>query len=84
MTSGFTKNVVETRETLLINAVTEEEVESYGSSLLGQEMPRSILYVPLDASGRAVGVVCLASFSAHARCTMRSETNTASGSTVKQ
>jgi GAF domain-containing protein/CheY-like chemotaxis protein/HPt (histidine-containing phosphotransfer) domain-containing protein len=66
MQGGFTSHVIETGETLLINAVTQEEVERYGSSLLGKEMPRSVLYVPLEAGDRTIGIVCLASFREHA------------------
>ena len=63
---GFTSHVVETRETLMINEGMEQEVERYGSSLLGAEMPKSGLYVPLDTAGRTSGVICLASFREHA------------------
>ena len=64
--SGFTRHVLETRKTLLINEGMDREVEHYGSSLLGEEMPKAGLYVPLEAAGRAMGVVCLASFREHA------------------
>ena len=63
---GFTAHVLETRETLLINENVDAEVERYGSSLLGEAMPKSILYVPLEMAGRPRGVVCLASFREHA------------------
>ncbi len=63
---GFSAHVLETRKTLLINEGMDREVERYGSSLLGEEMPKSILYVPLESAGRASGVVCLASFREHA------------------
>jgi GAF domain-containing protein len=62
---GFTTHVIETRETLMINEDLDTEVQRYGSSLLGEAMPKSILYVPLDTAGRATGVVCLASFREH-------------------
>ncbi len=63
---GFTTHVLETRETLLINENVDAEAERYGSATLGVEMPKSVLYVPLESGGRATGVVCLASFHEHA------------------
>ena len=63
---GFTPHVLKTGETLLINEGMDAAVERYGSSLLGEEMPKAILYVPLEAAGRPSGVVCLASFGEHA------------------
>jgi PAS domain S-box-containing protein len=42
------------------------QVERYGSSVLGEEMPNSGLYVPLETAGRPFGVICLASFREHA------------------
>ncbi|MGH2977408.1 MAG: GAF domain-containing protein [Gaiellaceae bacterium] len=63
---GFTTHVIETREPLMINENLEAEVERYGSSPLGSEMPKSILFVPLVTGGRANGVVSLSNFREHA------------------
>jgi len=62
---GFNTHVLETRESLMINENIEEAVERYGSSALGAELPKSVLFVPLETGGRAFGVVCLASFREH-------------------
>ncbi|HEY1563335.1 MAG TPA: GAF domain-containing protein [Gaiellaceae bacterium] len=64
--SGFTTHVIETREPLLINEGLEAEAERYGSSPLGAEIPKSILFVPLVTAGRANGVVALSNFREHA------------------
>jgi PAS domain S-box-containing protein len=63
---GFTSHVLETGETLMINEGLEGEVERYGSSLLGAEMPKAVLFVPLGSAGRPIGVVSLGSFREHA------------------
>jgi PAS domain S-box-containing protein len=63
---GFTSHVLETGETLMINEGLERAVEQYGSSLLGAEMPKAVLFVPLGTAGRPIGVVSLGSFREHA------------------
>jgi PAS domain S-box-containing protein len=56
---GFRKHVMETRESLLIAENLTEATERYGNPLLSGEMPKSVLYVPLVAEGRATGVISL-------------------------
>src|SRR5262245_52759563 len=56
---GFAKHVVETHEPLLIAENLEVESERYGSSILAGDMPKSVLFVPLVAGGKAAGVISL-------------------------
>jgi GAF domain-containing protein len=56
---GFRKHVIETRESLLIDENLIGTAERYGNPLLAGEMPKSVLYVPLVAEGRATGVISL-------------------------
>ncbi len=56
---GFRRRVIETRESLLINEDLEEAAKRYGNPLLSGEMPKSVLYVPLVAGGKAPGVISL-------------------------
>ena len=56
---GFAKHVLETREPLLIAENLEVESERYGSSIVAGDMPRSVLFVPLVAGGKAAGVISL-------------------------
>jgi PAS domain S-box-containing protein len=57
--SGFTKYVLETREPLLLVENLEAESERYGSTLLGGERPKSVLFIPLVAGGKATGAISL-------------------------
>ncbi len=57
--SGFTKHVLETREPLLIVENMDAESERYGSTLLAGEAPKSVLFIPLVAGGKATGVISL-------------------------
>ena len=57
--AGFAKHVLETREPLLIAENIEAEAERYGSTLLAGERPKSALFVPLVAGGKATGVISL-------------------------
>jgi PAS domain S-box-containing protein len=59
---GFSQHVLETREPLLINENLSVEAERYGSALVAGEWPKSILFVPLVAGGRANGIVALDNF----------------------
>ena len=59
---GFTKQVLETREPLLINENLAAEGERYGSFVMAGEMPKSVLCVPLVSGGRASGVISLDNF----------------------
>jgi PAS domain S-box-containing protein len=57
--AGFAKHVVETRESLLITENLDVETERYGSSVVAGEVAKSVLFVPLVAGGRVVGVISL-------------------------
>jgi PAS domain S-box-containing protein len=59
---GFTTRVLETGEPLMINENLVAEAERHDSYVLGNEMARSILYVPLVTSGDARGVLSLVNF----------------------
>jgi GAF domain-containing protein len=48
---GFRRQVMETRDSLLINEDVEGAAKRYGNTLLSGEMPKSVLYVPLVAGG---------------------------------
>ncbi|HKN64585.1 MAG TPA: GAF domain-containing protein [Gaiellaceae bacterium] len=56
---GFMKHVLETREPLLLAENLEAESKRYGSTVLAGEMPRSVLFIPLVAGGKATGVISL-------------------------
>src|SRR5439155_1274006 len=56
---GFTKHVLETREPLLVTENVDAESERYGSTLLAGERPKSVLFVPLVAGGKATGAISL-------------------------
>ena len=57
--AGFAKHVLDTREPLLITEDLDAESERYGSSVVAGERPKSVLFVPLVAGGKAVGVISL-------------------------
>jgi PAS domain S-box-containing protein len=57
--AGFAKHALETREPLLLVENLEAEAERYGSSIVAGELPKSVLFVPLIAGGKAVGVISL-------------------------
>ena len=56
---GFRRHVMETREPLMIEDNVAEAAEKYGNPVLAGEMPKSVLYVPLVAGGKATGVISL-------------------------
>jgi PAS domain S-box-containing protein len=56
---GFAKHVLDTREPLLIVEDLDAETERYGSSIVAGERPKSVLFVPLVAGGKATGVLSL-------------------------
>jgi PAS domain S-box-containing protein len=56
---GFRKHVMETRQTLLIDKDLPQTAERFGNPVLTGEMPKSVLYVPLVAGGKATGVISL-------------------------
>src|SRR5205823_2975470 len=56
---GFSKHVLETRESVLITENLEAEMERYGSPILAGEAPKSILFTPLVTGGKATGVISL-------------------------
>jgi PAS domain S-box-containing protein len=57
--SGFSKHVLETREPLLIAEKLDVEAERFGSTILAGENPKSVLFVPLVAGGKATGVISI-------------------------
>ncbi len=57
--SGFTKHVLDTREPLLLVENLDAEAERYGSTVVAGETPKSVLFVPLVAGGKATGVISL-------------------------
>ena len=58
---GFRKHAMETCEPLRLDTNLAEVAEKYGNPLLSGEMPKSVLYVPLVAGGKATGVISLQS-----------------------
>jgi PAS domain S-box-containing protein len=56
---GFTKLVLETREPLLLVENVAAEAERYGSTVLAGEAPKSVLFIPLVAGGKATGAISL-------------------------
>jgi GAF domain-containing protein len=56
---GFGKHVLETRETLLVNDKLQEVAAQYESDVLVGEPPKSVLFVPLVAGGKAIGAISL-------------------------
>ncbi len=58
---GFRKHAIKTRESLRFDTKLAEVAEEYGNPVLSGEMPKSALYVPLVAGGRATGVISLQS-----------------------
>jgi PAS domain S-box-containing protein len=56
---GFRRHVLETGKSLRIDEDVVGATETYGNPLLSGEMPKSVLYVPLRAGGRATGVISL-------------------------
>ena len=57
---GFRKHVLETREPLLFDVITEELLAEYAQpEVLVGERPKSSVWVPLVVSGRATGVISL-------------------------
>jgi PAS domain S-box-containing protein len=57
---GFRKHVMETGEALMLNENWTSAAEQYGNPLvLVGEVPKSALFVPLVAGGKATGVVSL-------------------------
>jgi PAS domain S-box-containing protein len=56
---GFSKHVLETRETVLIAENVAAEMERYGSMVVAGDSPKSILFVPLVTGGKATGVISL-------------------------
>ena len=56
---GFTKHVLEARESLLLVEDLDAEAERYGSSIVAGESTQSLLFVPLVTGGKATGVITL-------------------------
>ena len=57
---GFRKHVLETRESLLFEAITPELLEEWDQpGVLVGEQPKSSVWVPLVVAGKATGVISL-------------------------
>ncbi len=56
---GFSRHVLDTRESLLLVENLEAETERYGSVTAAGDPPRSVLFVPLVSGGKATGVISL-------------------------
>ncbi len=56
---GFAKQVIETREPLLISEGLAERAEALGSFVIQGEEPKSVLFVPLIVGGEATGRISL-------------------------
>jgi PAS domain S-box-containing protein len=60
---GFRREVMQTREPLLIDEDLVAAAEAYGNPVIGSgEMPKSVLYVPLVTGGTARGAISLQNF----------------------
>ena len=57
--TGISQYVLETHESLLINENLDAEMERRGSYVPVGESPKSVLFVPLVAGGRASGLISL-------------------------
>src|SRR5438874_1599495 len=58
--TGFSKQALDSRESLLVVENIEEAAERLGSEVIeGSEMPKSVLFVPLVVGGKATGVISL-------------------------
>jgi PAS domain S-box-containing protein len=57
--AGFAKHVLETREPLLLVENLEAESARHGSQIVAGDMPKSVLFVPLVAGGKATAVISL-------------------------
>ena len=56
---GFRRHVIETVEPLMIDEDVADAAERTATRVLAGEMPKSLLFVPLVAGGRATGVISL-------------------------
>ncbi|HEU5216988.1 MAG TPA: GAF domain-containing protein, partial [Gaiellaceae bacterium] len=57
---GFSKYVLETRQSLLVVENVKAAAAQYGSDVIeGSEEPKSVLFVPLVVAGKATGVISL-------------------------
>src|SRR5919197_4657039 len=60
---GFRRHVMQTREPLLIDQDVRGAAERFGNPVIGSgEMPKSVLYVPLVADGKATGAISIQNF----------------------
>src|SRR5205814_4266025 len=57
--AGFSRHVLETRETLLIAENVLAEAERYGSFAIAGESSKSVLFVPLVTGSKGTGVISL-------------------------
>ncbi|MFL5959368.1 MAG: GAF domain-containing protein [Gaiellaceae bacterium] len=56
---GFSKHVLETRESVLVGENLPDVSERFGSPVLSGVAPKSVLFVPLVAGGTAIGTISL-------------------------
>jgi GAF domain-containing protein len=56
---GFTRHVLETRQSLLLTENLASESERYGAVISAGEAPKSVLFVPLVVGGKAMGAISL-------------------------
>ncbi|MGZ4391455.1 MAG: GAF domain-containing protein, partial [Gaiellaceae bacterium] len=56
---GFTMHVLESRQSLLLTENLASESERYGAVISAGEAPKSVLFVPLVVSGKAMGAISL-------------------------
>src|SRR5437879_2458997 len=54
---GFTRHVLETRQSLLLTENLASESERYGALISAGEAPKSVLFVPLVVGGRTMGAI---------------------------
>jgi len=59
-TTGFSAEVIRTGQTVVINQDMRRRAEEVGSTLLsGSRFPKAAVYVPIQSSGRILGVISL-------------------------
>jgi PAS domain S-box-containing protein len=56
---GFTRHVLETRQSLLLGENLTSESERYGAKISAGEAPKSVLFVPLVVGGKTMGAISL-------------------------
>jgi PAS domain S-box-containing protein len=57
--AGFSKHVMATRKSLVVNEDMPEVAERYGSQVISGEQPKSAVFVPLVTGSKVTGVISL-------------------------